>query len=654
MKNPVFNFIDYDFIKMNIDSLPFEKVTSNVVECAEENRILPEGTPFPGKYRYSKTPYLYEIAMCLSPQSPIETVHLMKSAQGGATTGTTENLILFKIMKFPGNVLALGPTGEFIQKWDEGRIMPMLEKSGAKNLLRSTYKKNTQHGGKGDATGRKTWPGGRLDIISFAQTKLLRNQSYDTTIIEEVDEITNTAQKGESQGDITDVAKARMVTYKGRSKMLNVSTPLVLQTSIIHKKFLTGDQRYYYVPCPKCGKLQRLEWKNLRFSRNSAGNVIEDSVYYECNNSDCHYHILNEDKAEILKCKEFGGKAKWIPHNAEKAPLNVRSYHFSALYYPPGFITWYDMAVLWTEAQGDPEKLQAFINLYLGEPFSDYSEAPPAETLHILKGNYLNGHLPERTEGCPIIAFIGADVQAGNTKDGKIIAGKEPRIEASLWGFGLHGRMWLLGHYIIRGEVTDYRSGAFAKFRTMITNNIFPVDPKLIFIDSGYQSDEVRKFCNGSNYIFPIKGDSNIKKGYFREVELQGFRSGDGSIMKMFELETKPIKRRIYNALGLRQDPATHLYPDGYMMFPSDTTHKYFEQLTAERPTPVLKNGKIIRYDWIAHSSNEALDCCCYAICAYEVFVYQISLLAGEETSNYSRFWDFALSKYGYQIPKVA
>lgn len=546
------------------------------------------------------------------------------------------------------------PSLEFIQKWDEGRLGPLIFYSGAMPILRSTYKKSTQHGGKGDAMGRKSWPGGRLDLISFGQINLLRNTSYQIVIIEEEDEITNTSQKGESQGDLVDVAEMRTTAYSGRRKILNISTPLVMQSSLIFKNFLLGDQRRYNVRCRKCGELQVLTFDHLKFEKNQHGNVIKESVHYQCQGKGCSNTFVNDEKPELLLCEELGGQAKWVPTNTEAAKPLTASYHFSAMINPVGFNSWYDMAQKFVEINGDTERTQTFYNLWKGEPFLDYSDAPPAETLHLLEGSYAPGTLPNEREGSPIIAMLGCDVQQGNQRNGEYLPGKEPRIEASLWAFGLNRRRWLIDHYIIKGETNDYRSGAFAKLREKIIRKEFPIQPQKIFIDSRYQTDEVRKFCDRSSNIFPIMGESALKRGYFNKVDLPGFRSADGSPLAMYELNTNPIKRTIYNAMVLRQDPATGAYPDGYMMFPRGIHHQYFEQLTSERPKPIEKHGKIVGYAWEAHGANEALDCTAYCFEALEAFIYEVSIAAGEEASNYSAFWEYALKKWGLQIPGKA
>lgn len=638
---------DTKYFLKKITSLPKKKVTSNLVDTAERLRVFSKGSPFPGPQRYARTPYMIEIAMELSPSSDTEEVVIMKASQMGATAGSTEPLILFKIAEDPGPVLAITATDELAKTWNDERIDPMLEEAGLIPKLATKIRKATQHGGKGNTSTSKTWPGGRLDIKTYGKMSQIRQISYQIGILEEEEEQANAAQRGVRQGKFINIVRARTRAYKGRRKILRVSTPLIKKTSVIYPAFKEGDQRYYYVPCPQCGKLQRLMWSNLKYKTTENKKVISESVYYECEH--CQHHILDSDKSKIFKDVSQGGECRWIPHNAENAKKGVKSYQLSALYAGPGFETWFDLAQMWVDAQGDPEVLQTFINLQLGEPFEDYADRPPAELLHSLKGMYLQNNLPKKEKDNPLFTTLGCDVQAGNKRGDEWI--KMPRIEASLVGHGENNRTWLIAHYIIEGNTDNYTSGAFAKLKEKIIKKDFPMVPVIIFIDSRFQTDQVNKFCNGSNNVFPIMGHPYISKNegskYFKEIEIKEFRSANQMPLKMYELSTNIIKRRLYNKLSLRRDTTTGEYPTGHMMFPLDMTQKYFDQLTAERPILKMINGRMRTTFDAGGRSNEALDCFVYAELAKEVFIYIVSIACGEVAANESKFWEWALIKFG-------
>lgn len=644
-KNPP-KLSDIEYLYDSFDNLPSTKVLTNVVECAERNRIFPPQSPFPGKMKYDKTPYMIEPAMELSPQSDTEEVVIMKCGQGGATACASEPLMLFGVMEDPSPMLAITATDELAKTWQDDRLDPMYESAGAMKIFRSNVSKNTQHGGNGQSALKKTFPGGRLDIKTYGKIDQIRQISYKYIILEEEETAGNAKQSGVKQGNFRDIAYARTRAFRGRRKILRISTPLIEQSSIINAAFLAGDQRYYHVPCPNCGHMQKLEWKNLKYTTDEHNHILEDSVYYECQHEECNFKIRNEHKLKMLRA------GKWVPENAKKARPKTKSYTFSALYVPPGMDTWEDLAQQYVDALGDSEKMQVFYNMNLGIPFSDYAEAPNPELLYALKGVYKRGQIPNKEEGTPLFTMIGADVQAGNKRGGEWVKGKESRIEASLWGFGLNGRKWLLDHYKIYGDTSDWKSGAFAKFKKMIVEDVFPMSPISIFIDAGHQTNQVKQFCDRSTNVFPIMGMGNMKAGNFKRIDLTEFQLGGGGPLPLYELSNNYLKRTIYNNLALRRNNDNGEYPTDYMMFPRDIEIKYFKQLTAEHPESIIKNGRHHHYEWnTGGRSNETFDCALYAWQAKNILMYEKSISMGLEATDKKLFWKWALEEFG--LPKV-
>jgi len=54
-------------------------------DWTEQNMIMQK--PFPGPFKYSRTPYMREIIDCLSQSHPARTVAIMKGAQVGGSAG---------------------------------------------------------------------------------------------------------------------------------------------------------------------------------------------------------------------------------------------------------------------------------------------------------------------------------------------------------------------------------------------------------------------------------------------------------------------------------------------------------------------------------------------------------------------------------------
>ena len=149
----------------------------------------------------------------------------------------------------------------------------------------------------------------------------------------------------------------------------------------------------------------------------------------------------------------------------------------------------------------------------------------------------------------------------------------------------------------------------------------------------------------GHPYISKNEGSK-----YFKAVPIQEFASANMEPLKMYELSTNIIKRRLYNKLTLRRNSVTGEYPNGHMMFPIDMTQKYFDQLTAERPIVKNINGRMRTTFDAGGRANEAMDCFIYAELAKEVFIYDISIAAGEQATSESKFWAWALNKFGKKV----
>ena len=125
-----------------------------------------------------------------------------------------------------------------------------------------------KHGKKtGDTKARKDFPGGFLMAVGPRVGAKLRSFAVRYLLGDEVDawpaEIGG-ADKGKtaSEGDVLALAERRTVSFQRTRKVLLGSTPLIKQTSRIERLFLEGDQRYYHVPCPKCGCMQPLRWRD--------------------------------------------------------------------------------------------------------------------------------------------------------------------------------------------------------------------------------------------------------------------------------------------------------------------------------------------------------------------------------------------------------
>lgn len=135
-----------------------------------------------------------------------------------------------------------------------------------------------------------------------------------------------------------------------------VSTPTIKDASRIEQAFLEGDQRYYYVPCPSCGHMQILRWKNLVFDPKKLTEAC-----YKCEKCGDLWHDWQKD--QILS------KGKWIAHHPENK--KIASFHLSSLYSPHGWTSWTEIARDFLNSKDDPSRLQVWTNTKLAETWQD-------------------------------------------------------------------------------------------------------------------------------------------------------------------------------------------------------------------------------------------------------------------------------------------
>jgi phage terminase large subunit GpA-like protein len=141
----------------------------------------------------------------------------------------------------------------------------------------------------------------------------------------------------------------RFNSFKDKMKVCFISTPEIKQTSLIEPAFQMGDQRYYFMPCPKCGAYIKFEWyvkiegeekqhAGVVFEKDEHNNLVEGSVGYIC--PECMNFFTERHKKDML------ADGQWKPTGTPSRP-DWLSYHISGLYSPPGFFDWTHHARQW-------------------------------------------------------------------------------------------------------------------------------------------------------------------------------------------------------------------------------------------------------------------------------------------------------------------
>jgi len=607
---------DLAFLTSENEKRPKKRTETDIAKYIEGRRILPPQTPFPGFWSNSRTPYLVEIMNCMSPDSPIQHVVLMKGAQLGATA-SAENVIAYWIDENPAEILFISATEGLLEKWVVKRLEPLIDSCQFRHKIRANTN-NPKVRRTGDKMYSKEFIGGALDMASAQSAPGLRSDSKRILIRDEIDGAPAHLKTGE--GNWLDVSYARTAAWGQRKKIYDFSTPTTDAESLIKQQYEAGDQRKFEVPCPYCGAYQVLEWGNDKTNYGikavrKDGRLIE--VYYMCKH--CQEPIKNHHKTAML------GAGNWLPTSQSKSDL-YRSYHISSLYSPAGMMSWFELQELYDDAQNNVDGMRSFVNLYLGLPFKELGARPKLDKVIELRGSYKAGTVPLGV----LFLTVGIDVQAGSKRD----PNNGPRLEMEVCGHGAGYRTWSIIYRRFEGEVDEPESGAWAELNEWASENNgdnfkFKRDdgmvftPSILFIDSGdgNLTDVVYRFCGSWVSTYPSKGFGDLttrKKEEGDKRRPSNFRryraAKIGEASTLYEISTNYYKTHCYNNLKIERRDTGPNKP-GFCEFPIDYGEKYFKMLTAEEKR---RDGS---FHCPSGRRNEALDIRVLNQCAGDVYL---------------------------------
>ena len=597
-----------DFLLTLYDKLPTRTHNPSIVEYAEKT-IVPSGTYRGAKFEHHRAPQLKEPLSLLSPDSPYREVIIMTGAQQGKST-LGELTAMYYITQVPSEILYVSSTDSACGKWLERRIVPRAMAAG---IQFKTEVDNPTSRKTGSTTYSKIFPGGNIDTASALSPSQLASETKRIVIGDETDRWK--IALGE-EGSVVDMIRARTQAWGNQAKIIWMSTPTTESSSLIYQLFLSGDQRFYHVPCPYCGKMQLMDFAYGRgFGLTweyANGKINRKSIELICEG--CGKGIKESSKHSMLN----GGQ--WIKTAVSQYDY-VASYNLNGLY--SHMLKWYDVVVSYDKSQRSEIEKQSFENLVMGRVIRSSGSRPKASKLLENRGTYRQGDVPEGV----LYLTAGADVQRGSKTDPE----NPPRIEMEVLGIGAGYKTWSIEYKVFEGDVTDPFGGAFeALFQYMmkiefsysrrIDNFRFPLS--MAFIDSGDGdgTNVVYQFSQRLRNTFASKGRRSIqrKKGEksdeLTDSSFKRYRAAKISEdITLYEISTVYYKNQIYNNLKIPRLPIEPQKP-GFCDFPVDYTEKYFDMLTSE--------DKMSDGSFESHGRrNESLDCRVYALCAADVFL---------------------------------
>ena len=639
------------WLREKLNGITDSRVITSVSEWAEEKRYLPPSvSPLPGTYSFDVSPYLREIADCLSINSSVREVAVRKGHQVGATVGVLENAIGYVIDHVKSApCMLVTADAELAKIRIDQYIMPMLQHSGMSDLIMSSDEKNARKTGK---TNKKIeWQGGGF-LVPFGaiNANKLRSISIQYLLRDEIDGWPLIVGK---QGDPITLSGDRTSAYERTRKIVDLSTPLEKGTSKIDQRFMRGDQRYYYCRCLKCGFPQPLKFrgKNKKTGKPYGlvwemenGQLVSGSVRYRCEN--CGHDHINDDKTRLMAYDN----AEWRPTATPMLPT-IRSYQLSALYAPPQFHSWESVALAWGEAWDDSAnrvrdvgKLQTFYNNELGQSFEQVGQKLRFSTVSAhRRKEYRLGEVPndfavEHT-GQPILLItMAVDVHKDNLA-----------VKVMGWSPGRErGRAFVIDYWRFKGDCEDIDNPeTWGRLRNLIDHKEYTADDgrqyriAITMIDAGYNTDLVVSFCQEwETGVFPVLGrDRPSKSQTFSEFGLWTTRLGT----RGFRITVDYYKDRWSTTLRKQWDGMSE-QPEDFYNAPLDVEDKQLTELTVEHRKKVTDaaTGRELGHKWVRPQgvNNEMWDLLMYNSAALDVLAWDYCINVLElEVVDWSEFW---------------
>jgi phage terminase large subunit GpA-like protein len=571
----------------------------SIADWAEANRILPKGTsPRHGPFRAEA--YQRGILELVRSRTTRKLV-CKKSTQIGWTDAILLNVVAYHIACDPKPMMLVFIRDTDAKEKSEKVIGPMIANCPAV--------REKVHVGASRRSGStkllKKFSGGFLKIAAANSAANLRSDPIAILLLDEVDGYLDDV---DGEGSPLDIAGRRLDAYAETGETIQFigGTPAKPRGfSTIEKEYEDSSQAEWHMPCPHCGHMQPLRWRDeekgpdgkwvyrFRWDKDpKTGEPVKGTVRYYC--VQCEKPIDEKFKQQMLDLGAFVHK---YPDRVETPGV----YIWAA--YSPFQQVWYQLAKEWWKAQDDPSKMKAFVNLRLGETWDEGAETITDASLGKRREEY-SAQVPYNVAA--LVATV--DVQSN-------------RLEAQITGFGPGEEQYLIDHKIFWGPPQLLPGQKENEDQVNVWDDLddyllqsWPhvsganLRPAITLVDAGAYADSVYHFViprqNSHRRVYASRGEDFLSRPVLAEETTSKKHK-----VRLWVLATNAIKDRIMARLKIpRPGP-------GYLHFPEWTTDEYFSQLTAESKIPVRnRRTNVTRWYWVKNQErNEALDLTVYA-----------------------------------------
>jgi phage terminase large subunit GpA-like protein len=581
-------------------------------EWAAQNVRLPAGqSAITGRWR----PWKFQrIMLDLIGDPLVERVTIPKAARLGYTRSLVA-AIAADAANDPCPIILLSPADDDARGMMTDEVDPTFEDSPALHGLMKTGRFD----GKNTLTQRALVGGGSLKSLAARSPRNLRRHTARKLYCDEVDGYEITAE-----GDPIELGEKRTQSYADR-KIVIGSTPTLMETSIVWKRWMSSDQGIFEVQCPACEDFFELEWEHIHWDRGEP-----ETAHAICPH--CGGVIEERYKAVAV---ENGRRRALKPEVKGHA-----GFRLSALVSLQPKATWAILAAEYEEARRKgPSALQVFYNTVLGRPWSSALEHIDQHVLMARREPFGLSFDPEasrwRSDIPAEVLYItvGVDVQID-------------RLEVTLFGWSRQQR-FILGHEIIYGSTTlettwnELDAMLMTRWVHPLGNEI-GVEATAVDSGDGNRTQFVYDFCQPRQHrrVMAIKGMSGARPVIEASKNKKHRRKG----VNLHIVGVDQVKTDILTALGTEPTAPNGEKVPGTIRFSDGLETEWFEQLTSERRVVKYRNGKVkVEFDRIKNRAAEALDATVYAIairniCRFDFDKREAELTKGGEPKRGAGF----------------
>ncbi len=393
-----------------------------ISEFADREIIVTSGPLAGTRWQTDFAPYQRGI-MDAFHEPGVQIVVVQGSSQWGKTACAV-NVVAYHIAHDPCPILVVEPTVDpMARDFAKNRLDPLI---AASPLLSDTVSKKRAKDAS-NTTLAKTFRGGALAIGGANSASSLASRAVRLLVLDEIDRY---PPELPGEGSTIAIAIKRTQAYRQRRRILLLSSPTI-EDGPIDAWFQEGDQRRYYVPCPRCGHMHTYKWAQVEWTN-------DDPFTARLHCPACKYAIDEAERIAIL------GRGEWRPEKPERRDRSIVSFHLWEAYSPLSSLSEIVASFLRArrmQKQGDKSELHTWQNTTLGEPIErDGGDGVQTSSLLTRRERYQDDEIAVPPGACCLT--MGVDVQ-------------DDRLEALVIGWGPFEESWLVDRHTFPGDTSQ-------------------------------------------------------------------------------------------------------------------------------------------------------------------------------------------------------